>query len=56
MGEDYEKEVFLKIIVLLDEYYLIVEGCVDGIFKRDGIYYIDEIKIFELWFEDLELE
>lgn len=55
-GEDYEKEVFLKTTVPLDEYHLIVEGRADGIFKRDGIYYIDEIKTSEPRFEDLEPE
>lgn len=55
-GENYEKEVFLKTTVQLDEYYLIVEGRADGIFKRDGIYYIDEIKTSEPRFEDLEPE
>ena len=55
-GENYEKEVFLKTTVQLDEYHLIVEGRADGIFKRDGIYYIDEIKTSEPRFEDLEPE
>lgn len=55
-GETYEKEVFLKKTVDLDGYQLIVEGRADGIFQKEGIYYIDEIKTSEPRFEDLEKE
>ncbi|MBO0482597.1 helicase C-terminal domain-containing protein [Candidatus Enterococcus courvalinii] len=55
-GESYEKEVFLKKTVDLDGYQLTVEGRADGIFQKEGIYYIDEIKTSEPRFEDLEQE
>ncbi len=35
---------------------LTIEGRADGIFKKDGLYYIDEIKTSEPRFEDLEPE
>ena len=37
-GENYEKKSF-KTTVQLDEYYLIVEGRADGIFKRRYLLY-----------------
>ncbi|OJG77689.1 ATP-dependent DNA helicase [Enterococcus ratti] len=52
----YEKEVFLKTTVQMEEYCLIVEGRADGVFQKEGMYYIDEIKTSELRFEDLEPE
>lgn len=55
-GEEYQKEVFLQTSVQLDPYELIVEGRADGIFKKDGVYHIDEIKTSEPRFEDLEPE
>lgn len=55
-GETYEKEVFLKITVELDDIQLTIEGRADGIFQKDGLYYIDEIKTSEPRFEDLEQE
>lgn len=55
-GEEYQKEVFLQTSVLLDPYELIVEGRADGVFKKDGVYHIDEIKTSEPRFEDLEPE
>ncbi|WP_165006137.1 MULTISPECIES: ATP-dependent DNA helicase [unclassified Enterococcus] len=55
-GEHYEKEVFLKTTVQLDEYQLIVEGRADGVFQKENQYYIDEIKTSEPRFEDLEPE
>lgn len=55
-GEDYEKEVFLKTTVHFEEYQLIIEGRADGVFQKEGIYYIDEIKTSEPRYEDLEKE
>ena len=55
-GETYEKEVFLKTTVELDDIQLTIEGRADGIFQKDGLYYIDEIKTSEPRFEDLEQE
>ncbi|MDT2835847.1 helicase C-terminal domain-containing protein [Enterococcus durans] len=55
-GETYEKEVFLKTTVELDDVQLTIEGRADGIFQKDGLYYIDEIKTSEPRFEDLEQE
>ncbi|GMC04686.1 hypothetical protein K4E_22520 [Enterococcus thailandicus] len=55
-GDTYEKEVFLKKTVDLDGYQLTIEGRADGIFQKEGIYYIDEIKTSEPRFEDLEKE
>lgn len=55
-GEEYQKEVFLQTSVQLDPYELVVEGRADGIFKKDGVYHIDEIKTSEPRFEDLEPE
>lgn len=55
-GETYEKEVFLKTTVELEDIQLTIEGRADGIFQKDGLYYIDEIKTSEPRFEDLEQE
>jgi DNA excision repair protein ERCC-2 len=55
-GDIYEKEVYLKTTVQLEEHQLIVEGRADGIFQKEGMYYIDEIKTSEPRFEDLEEE
>ncbi len=55
-GDTYEKEVFLKTTVELDDIQLTIEGRADGIFQKDGLYYIDEIKTSEPRFEDLEQE
>ncbi|MGM9902523.1 ATP-dependent DNA helicase [Enterococcus hirae] len=55
-GEEYQKEVFLQTKVQLDTFELLIEGRADGIFQREGIYYIDEIKTSEPRFEDLEPE
>jgi DNA excision repair protein ERCC-2 len=53
-GEDYQKEVYLKTEVELDELTLVVEGRADGIFQKEEMYYIDEIKTSEIRFEDLD--
>lgn len=55
-GKTYEKEVFLKTTVELEDIQLTIEGRADGIFQKDGLYYIDEIKTSEPRFEDLEQE
>lgn len=55
-GETYEKEVFLKTTVQFEEYRLIIEGRADGVFQKEGMFYIDEIKTSEPRFEDLEKE
>lgn len=44
MGGDYRAEVVLKRCVEMDSYQICVEGRADGIFKTDGVVYIDEIK------------
>lgn len=53
-GDDYQKEVYLKTEVDLDELTLIIEGRADGIFQKEEMYYIDEIKTSEIRFEDLD--
>lgn len=44
MGGDYSAEVSLKRSFEMGDYRLCVEGRADGIFTRDGMVYIDEIK------------
>ncbi|EPH95251.1 DEAD2 domain protein [Enterococcus faecalis 13-SD-W-01] len=53
-GEEYQKEVYLKTEVDLEELTLIVEGRADGVFQKEEMYYIDEIKTSEIRFEDLD--
>lgn len=52
-GPDYQKEVFLKRESQMGADQLIVEGRADGIFEKDGQWFIDEIKTSEVQFEDL---
>lgn len=52
-GEDYQKEVFLKIESSVNGDSLIVEGRADGIFE-DETWVIDEIKTSEIHYEDIE--
>ncbi len=44
MGSSYQAEVPLRLDVETDRYVLTVEGRADGIYERDGITCIDEIK------------
>ena len=44
MGDNYEAEVALKVMVPLDEIELILEGRADGILKEGEAIIIDEIK------------
>ncbi|MDH6365104.1 Rad3-related DNA helicase [Enterococcus sp. PF1-24] len=53
-GEDYQKEVFLKIKETLpDKQSLTIEGRADGIFKEE-LWVVDEIKTSETYFEQLD--
>ncbi len=44
MGSSYQAEVPLRLDVGTERYVLTIEGRADGIFERDGIICIDEIK------------
>lgn len=44
MGDHYEAEVGLKIVVSLNDIELVLEGRADGILKEEGQIIIDEIK------------
>ena len=44
MGSSYQAEVPLRLEVETERYVLIIEGRADGIYERDGITCIDEIK------------
>ncbi len=44
MGPDYRAEVSLKHEIAIGHYVLSVEGRADGIFFKDDIFFIDEIK------------
>ena len=55
-GESYQKEVFLKTEVVVDQDEWIVEGRADGIFEDEGKWLIDEIKTSEIHFEDVPPE
>ena len=44
MGSSYQAEVSLRLEVETERYVLIIEGRADGIYERDGITCIDEIK------------
>ncbi len=44
MGSSYQAEVPLKLEVGTERYVLTIEGRADGIFERDGVICIDEIK------------
>lgn len=52
-GDDYQKEVFLKIETKVNKDTIIVEGRADGVFEKDGNWIVDEIKTSEVQFEDL---
>lgn len=52
-GDEYQKEVFLKIETKINEDTIIVEGRADGVFEKDGNWIVDEIKTSEVQFEDL---
>jgi Rad3-related DNA helicase len=57
-GEDYQKEVFLKIESEIEKDKLIIEGRADGLFydKDKQCWVIDEIKTSEPYFEDIAEE
>lgn len=53
-GENYQKEVFLKEEITVENDKIIVEGRADGIFQENEEWIIDEIKTSEVQFEELE--
>lgn len=55
-GDDYQKEVFLKQTVKINNDELTVEGRADGLFANEVGYVIDEIKTSETPFEELPPE
>lgn len=53
-GEDYQSEVFLKTEYKIEKETIQIEGRADGLFLKDEIWTIDEIKTSAPAFEELE--
>ena len=53
MGEEYQPEVSLKLTVPVDGQEVLLQGRADGLFWKDGLLYIDEIKTTVLPIEAL---